>query len=99
MHGGIGALEPAEHGLISPGVFIPLAEQTGLINPIGEWVLRTACNQAKACSIWTAPVHISVNVSVLQLRNSRFVSIVEDILRKPDWSLNILTWRLQRPLL
>jgi diguanylate cyclase (GGDEF)-like protein len=72
-----------EHGLISPGVFIPLAEQTGLINPIGEWVLRTACNQAKAwLDMGLPPVHISVNVSVLQLRNSRFVSIVEDILRE-----------------
>ncbi|HPU45067.1 MAG TPA: EAL domain-containing protein [Thermoclostridium sp.] len=79
-----------EHGLISPGVFIPLAEQTGLINPIGEWVLRTACGQAKAwLDMGLPPIHISVNVSVLQLRNSRFVSIVENILKetglKPEY--------------
>ena len=72
-----------EYGLISPGVFIPLAEQTGLINPIGEWVLRTACSQAKAwMDMGLPPVHISVNVSVLQLRNSKFVSMVENILRE-----------------
>ena len=70
-----------DHGLISPGLFIPLAEQNGLIGPIGEWVLRTACSQAKAwIDMGLPPIHISVNVSVLQLRNSKFVATVESIL-------------------
>ena len=72
-----------DHGLISPGVFIPLAEQNGLIGPIGEWVLRTACSQTKAwLDMGLSPIHISVNVSVLQLRNSKFVAAVERILKE-----------------
>lgn len=70
-----------EHGLISPGFFIPLAEQNGLIGPIGEWVLRTACRQAKTWQeMGLPPVHISVNVSVLQLLNPRFVRMLRRIL-------------------
>ena len=72
-----------DYGLIGPGMFIPLAEQNGLIGPIGEWVLKTACSQAKAwLDMGLHPIHISVNVSVLQLRNSKFVATVESILNE-----------------
>lgn len=72
-----------DYGLIDPGVFIPLAEQNGLIGPIGEWVLKTACSQTKAWLDMGLPqIHISVNVSVLQLRNSKFVATVENILNE-----------------
>ena len=62
-----------ERGLVSPGRFIPLAEETGLINLLGEWVLRTACRDAAA---WPVPRHgvplgIAVNVSPLQLRDGK----------------------------
>ncbi|MGE5503470.1 MAG: putative bifunctional diguanylate cyclase/phosphodiesterase [Actinomycetota bacterium] len=57
-----------EHGMISPVRFIPLAEETGLVVPLGEWVLRQCCRQAAA---WRAagfdPGHIAVNVSARQL--------------------------------
>ena len=53
------------HGLISPATFIPLAEETGLIIPLGEWVLRTAC---QAASTWQCAVRIAVNVSAVQFR-------------------------------
>lgn len=58
-----------ERGLISPGVFIPLAEETGLIVPLGDWVLNQACRDAA-----TLPddISIAVNVSALQLRNRNF---------------------------
>jgi diguanylate cyclase (GGDEF)-like protein/PAS domain S-box-containing protein len=54
-----------QRGLISPLEFIPLAEETGLINPIGEWVLRKACADA---ALWPANVKVSVNLSAVQFR-------------------------------
>lgn len=70
-------------GNISPGAFIPLAEETGLIIPIGEWVLRTACAQlaAWAASPLTAQLTVSVNVSASQFRQPDFVEQVRSIVR------------------
>ncbi|WP_153945128.1 EAL domain-containing protein, partial [Acinetobacter baumannii] len=66
---------------ISPGKFIPIAEETGLIIGIGEWVLRTACAQNKR---WIdegfAPLRVSVNVSALQFQQPTFVQLVGDVL-------------------
>ncbi|MBX5439914.1 MAG: EAL domain-containing protein [Solirubrobacteraceae bacterium] len=68
-----------EHGLLSPAEFVPLAEETGLIVPIGEWVLRRACTEAAA---WDARgLTISVNVSARQLVDPGFVDVVGGILR------------------
>ena len=70
-----------EMGLVPPGKFIPLAEETGLIVPIGEWALRTACEQMMA---WQAaglpPVRIAVNVSSPQFADPGFVAMVAEIL-------------------
>lgn len=68
-------------GNISPQEFIPLAEETGLIIPIGEWVLRTACAQLATwgCSPQTAHLTIAVNVSASQFRQPDFVQLVERI--------------------
>ena len=52
-----------ERGRVSPAEFIPMAEETGLIGPIGEWVLRTACAQA---ATWPGDVKVAVNLSPLQ---------------------------------
>ncbi|WP_159882793.1 putative bifunctional diguanylate cyclase/phosphodiesterase [Paenibacillus puerhi] len=64
-------------GFISPGEFIPLAEETGLIIPIGEWVLRTACKQNK---VWQAagftPIKMAVNISPIQFHQPDFVQVV-----------------------
>lgn len=72
-----------ELGMLSPDQFIPLAEATGLILPLGEWVLRTACMQAVA---WRAagfpPFHVAVNVSALQLKNRNIVQQVAHILKE-----------------
>ncbi len=54
-----------ERGLVSPGDFVPLAEETGLITAIGEWALRTACREAAG---WNQEVSIAVNVSAAQFR-------------------------------
>jgi EAL domain-containing protein (putative c-di-GMP-specific phosphodiesterase class I) len=55
-----------QRGMIAPCDFIPLAEETGLINPIGEWVLRRACSDAVH---WPPTVKVSVNLSPVQFRN------------------------------
>lgn len=57
-------------GRISPADFIPVAEETGLILPLGEWVLRQACADAAG---WPAPMTVSVNVSPVQFRNPNLV--------------------------
>ena len=66
-----------ERGIISPTEFIPLAEETGLIVPIGEWVLRTACNQAKA---WQndggRAIRMAVNLSAKQFKDENLMQIV-----------------------
>lgn len=72
-----------ELGIVSPGEFIPLAEETGLIVPIGRWVLERACWQNK---MWQtsgfSPVPVAVNVSVRQFQDRDFTRMVEAILQK-----------------
>lgn len=66
-----------ERGMISPAEFIPIAEQTGFIIEMGEWVLREACAHAVR---WKNPLSIAVNVAPLQLSDSDFVHKVQRIL-------------------
>ncbi|MFT9848634.1 sensor domain-containing protein [Aneurinibacillus sp. REN35] len=68
-------------GFVSPAKFIPIAEETGLIIAIGEWVLRTACEQNKRwLDAGYTPLRVSVNVSALQFQQPTFVSLVRDVL-------------------
>jgi diguanylate cyclase (GGDEF)-like protein len=70
-----------EKGLIPPAKFIPLAEETGLIIPIGEWVLRTACAQNKSWQVaGLPPMRVSVNVSVRQFTQQNIEDVIGDIL-------------------
>jgi diguanylate cyclase (GGDEF)-like protein/PAS domain S-box-containing protein len=66
-----------EQGLLSPLEFIPIAEETGLINPIGEWVLRTACREA---ATWPRPYKIAVNLSAKQFHDRDLAEAVHRIL-------------------
>lgn len=80
----------AERGMVSPADFIPLAEETGLIVPIGEWVLRTACIQAVEWQkAGLAPLRMAVNVSARQLDERALRPLVLAILREtglaPRW--------------
>ena len=71
-----------EKGFISPGVFIPIAEETGLIMEIGEWVIREACRQGAE---WQEQGYklekISVNLSARQLKEPRLCDIIDSILK------------------
>jgi diguanylate cyclase (GGDEF)-like protein/PAS domain S-box-containing protein len=62
-----------ERGTVPPSEFIPLAEEMGLIVPLGEWVLREAC---KECARWPDPIKIAVNLSPVQFRNRGLVAMV-----------------------
>lgn len=62
-----------EKGMISPGMFIPLAEEIGLIVPIGEWAIRQACAMAAS---WPGDLRIAVNLSAAQFRNPGLVQVV-----------------------
>ena len=64
-------------GLIAPDTFIPIAEESGLILPIGEWVLREACREAAA---WPKPLKIGVNLSALQFRHGDLPGLVHAVL-------------------
>jgi diguanylate cyclase (GGDEF)-like protein len=81
-------------GLVAPGEFIPLAEESDLILSLGEWVLRTACEQQR---LWQAgglgEVRMAVNVSSRQIRKSGFAESVERVLR--DTGLDPSTLELE----
>jgi diguanylate cyclase len=64
-------------GDVPPSDFIPIAEETGIILSIGEWVLREACREAVT---WTQPLTVAVNVSAVQIHNANFAHAVHEIL-------------------
>lgn len=64
-------------GLLGPDAFIPVAEESGLIVEIGEWVLRQACREAAS---WRAPLRLSVNLSPVQFRHGDLVQLVHSVL-------------------
>ncbi len=84
-----------QQGLVAPAQFIPLAEETGLIIPLGEFVLREACRQARE---WQrsglADIRISVNLSVKQLRQGNFVSLVRQVLEETGLPASMLELEL-----
>lgn len=82
-----------ERGAISPNEFIPVAEDCGLIESIGEWVLRTACFEAAS---WPNDVRVGVNVSPIQFANPALPSLVTNALAKAGIAPSALSWRLPR---
>lgn len=85
-----------ERGMVPPAQFISLAEDTGLILPIGAWVLRTACQQLKAWenTAATAELQLAVNVSARQFRGVDFVQTVRDIVRETGINPRLLKLEL-----
>src|SRR5579862_7932194 len=89
-----------EMGLVPPDKFITIAENSGLIVPIGEWVLRTACRQARA---WRDEglfaVSVAVNVSAAQLRQGSFCQLVKEVLEETGLAPHQLELELTESLL
>lgn len=89
-----------EVGMVSPAEFIPLAEETGLIVPIGEWILRTACAQNKA---WQqrglSPVRMGVNLSVRQLQRQNLIGTIAHALNETGLDPNYLELELTESII
>jgi diguanylate cyclase (GGDEF)-like protein len=91
-----------QRGMVPPLDFIPLAEETGLIVPIGTWVLRQACQQAAAWNrrrTGVGPLSISVNLSARQLQQSDLPTLVADILASTGLTAGCLTLEITESLL
>lgn len=90
-----------ERGLVSPGEFIPLAEDTGQILPLGAWVLQTACSQlaAWAGQPYTANLTLAVNVSALQFGQSDFVAQVAQAIERSGARPQLLKLELTESML
>ena len=90
-----------EHGLVSPAQFISLAEETGLILPIGQWVLETACCQLKAWEqeALTRDLVLAVNVSAKQFRQVDFVEQVQAAVQRHAINPNLLKLELTESML
>ena len=87
-------------GLLSPAEFIPIAEGSGLILPMGEWILRTACAQSRAWQkAGLAPLTMSVNVSPRQLYGQKFVHTVSQVLSDTGLPPRMLELELTESLL
>lgn len=83
-------------GHVSPGEFIPIAERSGQMAELGDWVLREACHEAKH---WPGDIRVAINVSVAQLRGALLVSSVEKMLRETDLTPSRLELEITESLL
>jgi diguanylate cyclase (GGDEF)-like protein len=89
-----------KRGLVPPADFIPLAEETGLILPIGEWVLQTACLQNKAWQDAGLPhVRVAVNISGRQLQHPDFMATVDRALQKSNLAPEYLELELTESIM
>ena len=100
---GVEALIRLQHptlGLLLPGTFIPLAESTGLIEPIGTWVIAQACLQLARWATQPALLacRLSINISIQQLRHADFVSNLLNVLKKTGANPKLLTLEITESL-
>jgi diguanylate cyclase (GGDEF)-like protein/PAS domain S-box-containing protein len=86
-------------GLVPPDKFIPIAEATGMIVPVGEWVLRTACHHARGWHSIGNKVPVAVNVSAVQFRQIGFCDLVRRVLKETDLDPEYLELEITESLL
>jgi EAL domain-containing protein (putative c-di-GMP-specific phosphodiesterase class I) len=85
---------------VSPDRFIPVAEESGLIAHIGDWALRSACNQNKAWqSAGHAPINVSVNVSARQFRETNWIRQIVEALQESELDAKYLELELTESLI
>jgi len=90
----------SDEGLVSPGDFMPLAEDTGLIIPIGEWVLSEACRQLNELHQSTRiPLNMAVNISAKQFSDPNFLSMLKRIIGSSKIDTRFLTLELTESLI
>jgi len=89
-----------DHGLISPSEFIPLAEDTGLILPIGEWIMKTACHAAQQWNQqYPQPLRIAVNISSRQFERTDILQLVKDSIESSGLDPELLGLEITESLL
>ncbi len=89
-----------DRGLVEPAQFVPIAEDCGLIKPIGRWVVHEACRQAQAWQdAGLRPIPVSVNISALEFRNKGFLRNVVDILNETSLDPHYLQIELTESVL
>ncbi|MDL2354045.1 MAG: EAL domain-containing protein [Pseudomonadota bacterium] len=92
----------AELGVVSPGEFIPVAEESGVIIPLGRWVLQTACRQIAAwrdAGLLEAVEHVSINVSACQTREGSLMGDIADILAETNLPPGLLELEITESVL
>ena len=89
-----------ELGSVSPGEFIPIAEETGLIIPISEWVIYQACEEVKRLhDVGYTELKVSINISGLHFNQSDFVKDVSTIIRKANMNPNLVELELTESMI
>ena len=88
-----------EKGLVGPGEFIPLCEETGLIEPIGAWVLETAARQQRIWQDGGHPITVSVNLSPRQLQNEGLLDLVRQIIGKTGCNPTLMELELTESMI
>ena len=88
-----------ELGMVSPAEFIPIAEETGLIIPIGHWVLKTVCEQGQAWQKKGLPVRFSVNLSAKQFEDQTLVKRIKTILAETNFAPDQLQFEITESML
>lgn len=89
-----------ERGLVAPAEFIPLAEETGLIVPIGEWVIETVCAQIRAWQdAGLLPVRVAINLSARQFRQKNLFDVIGQFLRVNGLAPGLLEFELTESML
>lgn len=88
-----------QKGLIPPDQFIPLAEESGLIVPIGTWVINEACQQAKKWQLNNTPIIVAINISAQQLFDKHFIGTIKTALSNHQLSPQLIEIELTETLL